>query len=140
MYSEFKFENIKDQNFNYLRQNFVITWEQEITNCFLNNVLLGNVLVIVHIHSFPLCARHTKLSLRVPPASFNTLLTITLARVSRYVKIKLKDKREISFENLYDYISSYHPLNFCSGVNAFIESLNWCITSLERSHFSGPSI
>ena len=77
MYSEFEFENIDDQNSNCLRQNFVITWEQEIRNCFLDNLLLGNVLVIVHLR-----------------------------------------------------------LNFCSVLNAFIESLKCFITSLERSNDS----
>ena len=67
---------------------FVI--KKEVMNCFLNNLLLGNILVIVYTRSFPLCVRHTKLSLRAPPASSDTLLTITLERVNRYVKIKPK--------------------------------------------------
>ena len=44
--------------------------------------------------------------------------------------------KEISFENLHEYISSYRHLNFCSVLNAFIESLKWFITSLERSNDS----
>ena len=91
MYLEFEFGNINDQSSNCLRQNFVITWEKEIMNCFLNDLLLGNVLVTVHIRSFPPCARHTKLSLRASPVSSDTLSTITLARVNRYVKNKAKN-------------------------------------------------
>ena len=68
--------------------------KKEIMNCLLNNLLLGNVLVIVYTRSFPLCVRHTKLSLRAPPASSDTLLTITLERVNRYVKIKPKIEKK----------------------------------------------
>ena len=73
MYLEF--EDINDQNSNFLGQNFVITWEKEIMNRFLYNLLLGNVLVIVHIRAFSLCARHTKLSQQAPPVNSNTLST-----------------------------------------------------------------
>ena len=113
MYLEFEFKNINYQNSNCLGQNFVITWEKEIINCFLNNLLLENVHVIVYSPS--MCKAHETLIKRAPPLFSDTLSTITLKRVNRYLKIKPKIEKEISFENLHEYISSYRPLNSFSG-------------------------
>ena len=95
--------------------------KKEIMNCFLNNLLLGNVLVIVYIRSFPLCVRYTRLSLRAPPASSDTLLTITLERVNRYVKIKPKiEKKKFRLKSTRIYFQISPPKLFL-GVNALIE-------------------
>ena len=99
--------SIKILQFSSLR-----SWEKEI-NCFLNNILLENVHVIVHSPS--MCKAHETLIKRAPPLFSDTLSTITLKRVNRYLKIKPKIEKEISFENLHEYISSYRPLNSFSG-------------------------
>ena len=116
MYLEFKYENTKELNSNCLRQNFVITWEQEIINCFINNLLLGNVPVIVHICSFTLCTRHSKFSLLSPSYILQHPLNHNSSKSEQICENKAKNRNEIYFENLYAYISSYRPLNFCSGV------------------------